>query len=167
MRAVTFALLVLLLLPPKCNARLRVVEGAAVAALVYEFHDNRFARLSRAADALEDRMPSVLHYNRWGDPVTWVHHAWWTAAAGAVLGLIGRALGNPFVCGFDDGSRLAVGFYGVRETAALLEDNGRGFWRDGRTREFYQRGPHLGRLPDGLGDFVFPLGVRFAFRGGL
>lgn len=163
------ALLLFLPLPLKAQCEseaLRLAEGLIVAGLAYELIDNGFSRLSGAADKLEDSMPSVLHYNRWGDPVTWVHHAAWTASAGLAGGAVAKAVGAPFRCGFDHFSKIAVGFYVVRETVGAFrpKDEGLGAFRDERTHPDWRRGTHTGWLCDGLGDVLGPFAVRLFVR---
>lgn len=155
------AALVLLVLAG-CSA-LRVTEGAIVAGAAYEFADNRGARLSGAADALEARLPTPLTYNGSGDPITWVHHALWTATVGTFLGTVSWLTDRDFRKGFKDGALMGLGFYVIRESVGAFHEE-RGAWSDTRERPDWQRGIHLGWVWDGLGDVAAPGAIVWLAR---
>lgn len=122
------------------------------------------ARLNRFADAIENRLP-WFSWNRWGDPVSWVHHLLWAL----LVACIGRMVGGSD--GQVAGAFAACSFYALRETVSVGER-----WRAWRAgdphgplvdRSVYgptvangfapQRGVHVGFVIDSTMDQVGPL----------
>lgn len=144
---------------------LRTAEGALIAGAAYEFADNRGARLSRMADAVEHRMPLWAQYDRFGDVASWVHHALWTATVGGTLCLVGELTGSDCGRGFSEGAWIMTGFYLLRESlSAFDQPPGRGPFIDRRAHQPWQRGVHTGWVVDGTFDVLFPFAVAYISR---
>lgn len=147
-----------------------VIQLALLVFIALAFIRDRFAALNAFADDVERKAPLWFRWERWGSPITWVHHALWTAAVGALGGLTTLVLFHDWRPGFQ---RFALGwvlFYLIRE--------GRGLWKEHRSRPGWWRtragwrealwrgGPHVaGWLTDGVMDVVFPALVAWlAYR---
>jgi hypothetical protein len=109
-----------------------------------------FDGANKLADDLERRFLSGwFDFDTWGDPVTWLHHTLWSAAAMGWGALIGWPFGY-MVLGAQIAAGMALVFYIVREAFAISRAWGNAgvFWRGGRHK--------TGWMIDGVMDCVGP-----------
>ena len=94
------------------------LADVAVAALIaWRYKTDKFASLNKLADSLEDKLPYVLTWRRWGNPITWLQHTLW-AAAFVVVGTVVGTLLADWHQGALHFAAWAFIFYAVREWPA-------------------------------------------------
>lgn len=128
------------------------VDLMVVALLAWRFHVDRWAALNAFADDLEKRrLPAWFRWSRWGDPISWVHHLLWSAAASLVGAAVAMAMGLPAQVGGLHFGALASVFYFVRElndAYVQVANQGWGGW-------LWRGAPHYtGWLVDGTMDWL-------------
>ena len=139
--------------------RFHAIEAVVIAGITLEVATHGFGRMSNLADRLEDRLPHTLHYNHVGDPVTWLHHAAWSAATVGVGALVAKAVGYDARHGARDAARGVLVYYVVRELLSALAEQPacRTAWRNHCDQPAYRHpghSVHVGWAVDSLGDLL-------------
>lgn len=117
-----------------------VIQLALLVFIAWRLFADRFYSLNKFADDVERRFP-WFSWERWGDKISWVHHALWTALVGSVGGVIHLVLVASFRPGFQRFALAWVIFYVVREGYGFIHDAKPLSWK---------------RKLDGIMDVVFP-----------
>lgn len=138
-------------------SRLYALEVVILALIAWRFWADRWASLNAFADAVERKTPEWFRWERWGNPISWVHHALWAALFSLAGGASAWSFGLAFHVGFHHFAIGAASFYLVRESYGMVVAI-----KAKRPHPFWGAKPAwTGWVTDGIMDTVGPLLLAF------